>query len=359
MWVILRLLTALVVGLLKFFRRRTSVQHTRRSGSREWVFRQGRNKKEITSTSFGVPLANEFFLRLSQEGRLDRFFKAVGFAREFQANDPSFDQQVYVACDHPAMEPVLQENHPARAAILSLFAGHAQRIYADGIHLWVQRDGDTLPSERELDALVTLRDALAGIPEEGVRVLKDSFFWRALLVESVAWSLAFYGVPALIEMAARPEPLYFAWAPVIRLGLIGASGIFIGLALLAWLLLRGSSRAHRVFVESILVLAVGVPLSSIEMVSDLNIALDHSAPAVIQTTVNSKYTTVTYGRRGRRRTHYYFRLEPQRATSLAIPASLKVSASLYASVDENSRIAVTLRQGALHLPWVEGITPAR
>jgi hypothetical protein len=359
MWVILRLLTAFVVGGIKFFHRRTTVQHTRRSGGIDWVFQQQQGRRRVASTSFGVSFVHPVFLRLSQEGGLDRFFKAVGFAREFQANDPTFDRQVYVACDHPAIEPVLQEDATARAAILALFAGGAKRIYTDGAYLWVQRSGDTLPSGAEVAELNKLRDAFAVVPADSFRMLRDSFFWRALAVESIAWSIAFYGAPAIIETITQPEPLYFNWGPVIRLGLLTALALFTALGTLAWLLLRGSSRAHRVFTESIVVLAIGVPLSAIAMVSDANIALDRSEAVVVRAAVEDKYTTTSHRRRGRRSTRYHVLIRPPSDAPVSIPRHLKVSASTYAKTDPRGHVAITLHPGRFNLPWVEIIAPAR
>lgn len=300
-------------------------------------------------------MPHSVFLRLSLEGALDRFFKAAGFSREFQTGEEQFDRRIYIACDHPAIETLLQESREVRAAILDLLRNDDASIHADGEYLWVRRPGDTLPSAMEVQHLATIRAGFAEIPSDSFRLLRDSFFWRALLVQSIAWSLAFYGLPAVIEMIVRWEPLYFDWGPVIRLGLLAAAGLFAGLAFLAWLILRGSSRAHRVFVESLVVLTIGVPLSSIEMVSDANILLDHSAAQEISVMVDSKYTTTSRGRRGRRTTHYHLRLNPAVDAAVKIPNEFTVSSAVYSQAARGSHLTIAVREGAFHFPWVEQI----
>jgi hypothetical protein len=196
MWIVFRLLIACLVGLYKYFKLRTGVEGRNRFRRLEWVYRRPTNRGRVHSTSFGLPLALPIFLRLSREDSADRFFKSIGFAREFQTGAEAFDRKVYITCDHPAIHPVLHEDQNARAAILRLFEREAEEIYSDGAHLWVYRDGDAMPDEHEVAQLEKLRAALAAVPAANLDLLHDRFFWRALLVESIAWSLAIYGVAA-------------------------------------------------------------------------------------------------------------------------------------------------------------------
>ena len=358
MWVLLRLLTAAIVGILKFLRRRTAIQKRESSGRINWVYSQERNKDRVIATTFGVPFEHPVFFLLSPEGRLDRFFKAVGFTHEMQADDPAFDETVYVACDHPALAPVLQEDAATRAAILSLFDGGARRIYADGAHLLVERRGDELPDRATLAELATVRDALQAVPAEHLQMLRDSFFWRALFMESIAWSAAIYGLPAVVELTVRPFPQYFSWWPVIATGLLAGLGGMVLLVGLSWWLLRGSSRSHRVFTESALALLVGVPLSSIVLVSDLNIALDRSKPVILQPVVQEKYIRITHIK-SRDHTHYHVQLKLTEAERGRLPEEIEVASGIYSGVQKGGHLAVTLRHGALGLPWVEDIRPVR
>jgi len=355
MWIVLRLLTAVIVGIMRYYWRRTGVDHRKQTGGLAWVLTQTRNKHRIVSTSFGVPFAHPVFFRLSPERGWDRFFKHVGFAHELQTGDAVFDDAIYVACDHPALAPVLQEAADARAAVLALFRGGAQCIYSDGANLWVRRHGGAEPNPADLAQLATVRDALQAVPAADLQTLRDRYFWRALAVGAVAWSLAFYGVPAIFEMLARTEPLYFNWTPVVTLGLGAALGALALLVGLTWLLLRNSSRTHRIFVESALVLLFGVPFSSIVLVSDANISLDRSAPVVHRATVRETYTTITHGKGGSVHIHYYVRLDPGKDPANPLPTALEVTRSVYSDAHQGRPLAVTMRAGALGFPWVQEI----
>jgi hypothetical protein len=257
MWVFLRLLGMVVVGLTKLLWRQSGYEERRGSGREAWVFRHGRRKSKTVSTTFGVPFVHPVFFKLTRESGVDRFFRAIGWSHEFQSGDQKFDDAVYVACDHPALLPVLQADTTARAAVQRLFDRDVKYIYTDGAHLWAHRRGDSLPGDESVGNLIAIRDALEGVPKVHLRGLRDSFFWKAMAIEAVAWSIALYGVPAIVEIALRSHPQYFDWTPIITMGLTLSIAVFVALLGLAWIVLRGSSRTHRIFAESALLLAIG------------------------------------------------------------------------------------------------------
>lgn len=359
MWVLFRLLTALLAGVLKFFWRRNHSGERQLSGGTAWVLRQARNKGRVISTTFGIPFEHPLYFRLVRENWLDRFFKSVDFTREIQTGDPEFDRIVYVSGDHLALAPVLQADAGAREAILSLFRKKAATVFADGNYLWAHRSGSDLPDEATLAELVRVRDALLAVPAEDLASLRDPFFWRALVVQSLAWSVACYGFPVIIETVAQSHLRYFDWSPIITTGLLVAVGLFIFLFALAWQLLRGSSRTHRVLTESALLLLFGVPLTSIELVSDANIALDRSAPIVVERRLAEKYTDVTRSSKGRTQTHYHLRLVPAAGSSVPLPPELEVSSGIYQRATKGGIVTFTVRSGALGFAWLEEIRPRR
>lgn len=356
MWLMLRLFSAAIAAVLRLsLGKATPEGDVSRNGIRI-VYRQKRHKGQVTTTLFGLPFqrGRPLEFRLTAETFVDRFFKRIGFSREIQTGDERFDAAVYIACDHLAMESLLRENAEVRRAILDLFAeGNLKRIYADGEHLWVERSGDNMPDDRAARQLNRLQAALEGIPEELLQNRwASSLVWRATLVEAVAWATACYGIPGFFEAQLGDQPLYFDWSPVIAYGLVAAVGIFALLLWFAWWLLRGSSRSHRVFMESFLVLAIGVPFSSIMLVSDANIYFDNSPGIAIKSEIGSRYTTTTRSRRSTR-TVYHMRLNSVERARYPIPAELEVAQWLYEGSREGQYLAITFRKGALGIPWVE------
>jgi hypothetical protein len=358
MWVILRLLTALVVGLVKFFWRSSGGGERKHSGKVSWRLDQKTKKGRVVSTAFGLEFEHPVFFRLTEEGSLDRFFKGVGFSREIQSGDPNFDQKIYVSCDHPALAPVLQAHDPAREEILALFEAGVEEIFADGRMLWARCKGDFTPREIDLGALVTIRHALNSVPAEHLQMLRDPFFWKALLVESIAWSILVYGLPAWLQIAGRDPGPYFSWTPVIKAGLLLAVGLFAFLFALTWLILRGSSRAHRVLTESAFFLLIGVPFSSIHMVSDANIVFDRSPPTIVSQRVDDKYTRITR-HKSSTRTYYHLRISGATPAGLSIPSDIEVESAVYAQASKGSRLEIVMRSGAAGMPWVETVRAVR
>lgn len=359
MWVLLRLLTAAAAGLLKFLRRRKGGGQRKRTGEIDWAVKQVLSNGRAIATTFGVALPQPLALQFAHEGGIDRFFKRLGFSEEAQTGDAEFDARVYIACDHPAVAALLRDHAEVRAAILALLTREStKRLYTDGAHLWVERSGGAMPDEATLQRLAQLRDALQAVPAERLTVLRDPFLHRALLIEAIGWALAWYGLPVLLESGLRPHPLYFDWSPVIWRGLGLAVALWIILFALARLLLRGSSRAHRVLTGSAFILVLGVPPSAIQMVSDANTRLDRSAPTVLRPVILQRQLHADGDGRGGQVFRYTLRLEPLADAPVPLPAELKVTPDLYDAVRDGRRLAITLRHGALGVPWVENIAAA-
>jgi peptide/nickel transport system substrate-binding protein len=144
---------------------------------------------------------HQLFIGIWGLGYPDPHYNADGFAHNPPgANNPgkltwrnNWNIPELTARTEAAMR---ERDQNARAAILRLFEREAEEISSDGAHLWVYRDGDAMPDEHEVAQLEKLRAALAAVPAANLDLLHDRFFWRALLVESIAWSLAIYGVAA-------------------------------------------------------------------------------------------------------------------------------------------------------------------
>lgn len=358
MWILLRVFFAIAVTLARYLWPRASGGKSyENQGQLGCVVRHTRHKNKITGTFYGLPCTNPMFLRLTPERSADRLFKALGFSRELQTGDATFDRTVYVACDHPGLPPVLQTDAAIRDAVRATFVTGVTKIFTDGKHLWAYRDGQHLPDEFALNNLDTLRTALDGIPVTHWASLGDPFFWRVLIVESLAWGVAAYGVPALIELIARSHPLYFNWMPIIWTGLAVAAALFAALLALIRTFLGGSSRGHRIIVESAIVLALGLPLTGVELTSDANQYFDTSPVETLRPTIANKFEKVTRKKRGRTSTTYHVQLDTRTDTQarVLLPHTMRVDRSTYASAQPGKPFHVDIRRGALGFLWVESV----
>ncbi|MBC7365711.1 MAG: hypothetical protein H7343_02680 [Undibacterium sp.] len=223
-------------------------------------------------------------------------FKARGFSHELETGDTSFDRIVYVACD-PALPPILENNATIRDAVRAAFATGVTKIFTDGRHLWAYRSGEHLPDEFALNNLDVLRTAHDTLLKNHWAGLGDPFFWRVLFVESLVWSAVAYGVPAVFEYMDREHRPYFNWTQILWMGLGVAAAIFGLLLRLIRALLSGSSRSHRIIVESVVVLALGLPLTGIELTGiSIGISTDRLPRACDQRSpVNPKPSDINVG----------------------------------------------------------------
>src|SRR4051794_29632954 len=128
MWILFRIAIALVAFTARYlgpiFRPKAAGSHA----GQPWYKKVNKRRGKILSFKVGMPLKVPFVFRLQREGSSDRWFKKMGLAHEFQTGDATFDEAVYIACDHPALHRVLKENAAAREQIESILDGGYSRV---------------------------------------------------------------------------------------------------------------------------------------------------------------------------------------------------------------------------------------
>jgi hypothetical protein len=366
MWVLARFGFAGLVFLFRMLWRRQGVeQSTMYRDTRRVTYAKRKTtgsglsrQRVITKVYWGLELKTPIVFALTREGVWDRIFKFLGVAAEFQTGDAAFDKKIYVAGDHPALHRVLQEDARVRDRIVALFARGARRVFCDGRRLWVESADVGYPSDSELDNLHTVYLALKHTPARGHWLL-DPFLWTAIAIEALVWSIALYGVPAFVEELYRTEvrgemQRYFDLWALAKPGLLLAAGVFVVLFGLIVLLLRGSSRGHRILIESFLLLAVGLPISGMQAMSDFNISRDTSVPQQFEYRVVEKAKARSTGR-GVRTMTYYLKLAPVTAGAPAFRRDLQVNQPTYSRIREGGTVRITSGTGRLSIPWIARI----
>jgi len=313
----------------------------------------------ISKIYWGLALSTPLVFALTREGWWDRVFTFLGISQELQTGDKNFDRKIYVAGDHPALHALLAGDPALRERILRLFEQGAVRIFSDGRHLWVESEELAYPSEQSLDTLHGVYLALKhGGPQRGHWLL-DRFLWKAILVEALVWSLALYGAPAFVESLYREyvrgeTPLYLDLWALAKPALQVAGVAFVAIFGLVLLILHGSSRGHRILLESFLVLAIGLPLSAMEVVSDFNLSANTSGPQTYDYRVVGRWDTSTKGVSGRYRyrANHYLRLAPATDGAPRAWPYLHVPVGLYHQTSQGTLLKVTMQTGRLGIPWI-------
>ncbi|NJL27709.1 MAG: hypothetical protein HC897_07355 [Thermoanaerobaculia bacterium] len=141
---------------------------------------------------------------------------------------------------------------------------------------------------------------------------------------------------------------------LFTLGLLAACGFFAALFAAIVLWLRGSSRGHRILIESAIVLVLGLPLAGTQLVSDLNQYVGTPERTVITREITG--TRHETRRRKRRTEHYYYLDFAQVAESpFPVPRSLRVEEELYDSAAAGRTAQLHVASGWLGIPWIEKV----
>jgi hypothetical protein len=354
MWIFFRLvLAALGFGFRVWSRRSLGKAQGDHKG---WLYYVKSNKKEKDVIWLGMALESPSWIRMHEESKLDRFFKKVGIASELQTGDAAFDECVYVTSDHPAVEALLTNSAPLRAAVLRAFDMGATCVRYDGSALWLDRLPASEATEGHLDALAALCEASTPLSQGPGRWFADRFLWKALLIEGVVWSIFGYATGAIIEHIVTPEDLHVWTMPLVGAGLAVALLMFVAVLGVITLTMRGSSRGHRIVIESAVLLAIGFPLTGIQLVGDTNRGLDNSAVQVVS--VSIARCDVRERLFSRRKTKVYYAVTydspataPDDPPAPEFPSEIRVSRSLCDALTDGGDLRVELAAGRWGIPW--------
>ncbi len=356
MWIAIRLVLALVGFLIRRIRRGPAGKVNGHFEGLPYFADVDRSKRGITGFTLSTARRSPTWVRLHAESALDRWFKRIGVANESQTGDESFDDEVYVASDHPHVATILRETPELRAAIRDAFVRGYRRVQFDGHSVSIERRSSEPPGDNDLRVLARIHAASAAFEDEMPSRFADPFLWRALAVEGLIWSLFGYAVGGLLEFMIDREDLHLHGGEVVKLGLLVAAAAYVLLGAVIVLWMRGSSRGHRVIVESAVVLLLGLPVASIQAVADTNRALD-DAPAVTITRVVERCEVREHrGRRGRRSYSYHLRLEAAREPGhTELPDEIEVTSALCRASSEGASIEFTVGPGRWGLAWYRRI----
>lgn len=356
MWIFLKLLAAGVM----FLNRMSSRTFETRSWTAEEV--DGENVKvsrsvhkgKTTETQFAVKLKVPFVFRMTREKWYDLLFKALGTSVEIQSGDPAFDQLIYVASDQPEFAHEIQSNAHSRMLITRLFLEDCLWVSCDGRFLIATFKGDVASTDKILKRIVALKKQFATSSSRLTSFLHDPFARRALLIEALIWSFAGYAIVGSFEWHLTEHDIHFDSSAVVRTGL--AIGALLGGGLLAVvkLLLPRSSRSHRIFVESLLVICFSLPYGGIRLASDLNRWLDTSPPVRIEARISGIVEQITRHSKGTSY-RYHMSIDSTDSSEFRVPSELEVNRAVYRSAGANKSVPIIVRRGWLKHPWIQSV----
>lgn len=290
MWIIFKVIAALIGFVARFYAKH--FMHRLNGGSERVVDGINvkvvtlRNKNDVIGTRFYFEFPCRAIFKLTVESKWDRFFKGLGISTELQTGDEEFDKWLYIASDNPAFNEELKNDPKSRDLIKQAFRSNCKYVACDGKTLTIQYNGDRFLDKETIRHCVNLRNQLHDMNSHVVPFYKDKFAHKILFVEAFVWSLACYSVSTAGEWTIHDEDVH------LHVKSLFLQGIAVGLTVATLLFLfiratlKGSSRGHRVIVESFIALGLGLPVGGISAIADINTGMDISTPVIVETNVN-------------------------------------------------------------------------
>jgi hypothetical protein len=362
MFILIRILIALSAFILRFidlFGRKGRFDQSldgRPYGVKiNYSKRRGR-AAQISSIEIDIPLSTDFIFKLTPEKKVDALAKLFGIAQEVQTGDTQFDEAVYVASDQPELHRILRSRPNFRAAVCKLLSAGYDSIVSRGEVLKLRNRFLFEPNPDHLNAAFLIADELQAANYQMRLQERDPFIIRALIVECLVWSIAAYALSSLVDFVVWVR--YIEPAQLVMPGILATVAAFCILMLLNILIMKGSSRAHRVLVEAAVVLVFSLPVLGFLGVSDINIGLDASEPVALSMEVQDKEVIERRRRIGyrgsRTRRAYQLTFAPVGNTSgISPPTKIQVTREEYNRAYIGGAVHLSIRRGWLGFPWIE------
>lgn len=353
MWILIRISLALC-GFAARYLYNLGSWSQQTIGGRDFLEYVATSKKSVVKHCLGVEFSGPAFV-MTREAAWDRTFKFLGLSAEFQTGDEQFDRNIYIASDHPFFCDALRDSAAIRDQIQWLFANvtDAQRIVCNGKVLYLQGDSQ-LAREQAGKGIAALEQQLSSSLAHLPGRFTDSFAWRALVVESVVWSMAGYAIGAVLSVSVHHDLYLDQWHLITYGGVLGVLALVAILALIVAFLQR-SSRSHRILVECALVLLLALPLLGYQGVADFNRLADDAPPQIIETTVVRMWTEIHKTKRSSYTTYHIEVAQPLEAEGIVLPKQIDLTFDAYATLQEGEKFVVEVGTGKLGIPWYRKI----
>jgi hypothetical protein len=319
--------------------------------------RRGKNKA-LHGARVSVESPGALRFSFERENWVDRLAKVIGFAHEWQTGDHPFDGRVYLLCDDPQVLERLSSNGRLRDALLRLLAVARRSLHCKDGRLWIAcgAEGEAKEmSDENLQRryaqkfgadLSLLRGSLLPIAGSGLESSRD----RA--IRPRAWVARMSAACALAGLIGGIYSLYLDRHQVVHVAIVHwSNGIALAAAfgLCAFLLLRlrGTSVAHRAFMDILLAAVPGAWLAANGVAAWCNEHLDRTTPASYGVRVESVYRTKSKGK-------YVYHLEVENWPDARGTRKVRIDAAVYAIVQPGGCVDVIWRRGRIGDGWVSG-----
>ena len=368
MWFIFGFIT--FVGFSIFFGRQRYLASWKgklaKTGDIAFDYKISKHKGKVTGVKIGLRGSVDLYFSLKPESRVDRFFKAIGLAKEYQTRNKAFDDMIYIVSDDPHLQRLILGNKQVVDAVLNLcahleHAGYKFKLIRNTQdRLWIEFKPDAEfddsnianIAEQTIPQLHLIKSKLKGTQVGQSGSWKDSFALRAGIILAISSGLAINGAVHLFRTAWGHVPFTVDVKAIWIDAVLYSSVLMVAFVFVVFFILGRSARTHIVLIEVLLVGSFGAASNCFVNLRDANIEFDTSQPAFYQTTIHKRRMS-----RSRRSTSYYLYVDDW--NSPGAREKIEVSSYFYRSVNVGQSLQVTQKNGNLGYKWVEAIEPLR
>lgn len=336
-------------------------------GDKEYFFTIQHNQKaHVTTISTYIEGIYGYDFSLKFEGKIERFFKSIGLSSECQSGDTRFDETVYIVSDDEWLCGQMKSIPELRKLFYDLFwCFHDRNIKVKSLQCFDGRilvvalhtskeENETLIREFARAAASLLHESLAYLPSKGSiddTIYRESTGYAAHIFHVVILALLANGAIVFFSdmttVQIMPHMVHsFSIVP------LSIASTFVVVALLlaaAFFFLYRSSRLSPVAIQIFSLGMLGIFLTSIVEIKEINSAWDTSATHMYQSQIVGK-EAVHHRKRG---TTYHLYFSPWNWQGSSF--DLVVPYSMYVRSNEGDLARIYTHPGYLHYPWIENI----
>lgn len=321
---------------------------------------QYHDKKNRTRISVFIDGIQGYDFTLKRETWLDRLSKYLKLNRECQTKDDAFDKRIYIVSDNSQLCERIAADQKLREAIIEIFL--TQYLYSIeldrivcfngrlSVYASVEGKMESDPNVPVLEhigrELILLSHFFPSIGDKNEPVFREVGTWKEMIARSVIGVLIANGGFAIYWTLFSDNTGLVQPINILPLSFkIGAllSIVFVTVTLL---LFRKSSHQVIAAPKMIGLGILGILLTTIAEVKDVNMYFDTSKPEITDCRVLSKEKIVQQSSRGRTSINYLLYTDR---------GSFYVLQAMYELAESDDIYRVYYRKGYLDYEWIEKI----
>jgi len=323
-------------------------------------------KAKITTINTYIEGVFGYDFLLKFEGKIDKFFKSLGLSSECQSGDTRFDETIYIVSDDKWLCAKLQTNDELRNLFYDIFWHYQEqnirlislRCFDGRIIITAQRrskeQDESLISTYARSVSAYLQKILLHLPSKGSihdRMYRESTGYSAHIISIIIFALLANGAIILFAdtMTVQIMPQLVHSFSVVPLSIKITFAVLVLLLMATFFFLRQSSRLSPVATQILTLGTLGILLSSVVEIKEIDTGLDTSPSNVYESRITGK-EAVHHRKRG---TTYHLYFRPwemgEKAFDFVVPYSL------YAKSNKGDFVRIYQHKGYLGYPWIENI----